>query len=169
MPIHLKQDAGKGGGGKLPPGEHDVEIVRVFTTGQDGAPLRTKTGQDRKIKVVFQEPATGLEIWYDAILEGLAIWKIARLLSHAGLHEEELAQEGITEYTHFADQKTADRILVGKRVHITVLKKRMNDGETRFEADVSGPDMGGIEANPGPESISDAGRIGAGGREDIPF
>lgn len=117
-PINLDADAGAENAERIPDGEYVGEIVRIFTTSQGGGPLRTKKG-DRKFKVVISD-GFNHECWYEAMVEGPALFKAARLLKHAGYSSDELEEAGINDYADFLDQRTAERFLLNKRVRIKV-------------------------------------------------
>ncbi len=166
MPIKLGEDAKGGPAAGMPLGEHDVTITKVMTSAKDGMPYMTKDG-DKKILVLF-ENSEGHEAMDGMQVEGKGVWKIARLLSTVGYHDEELSQEGIREYTDFLDRKTAERLLVKRTLRIRI-SERLYQGQMRTNVDVLGPDLGGTKPVTTRE-ISDADRVGIEvSREDIPF
>lgn len=125
MPINLEEDAGGARSERIPDGECDVLVTRVMCSKQGGAPFKTKGG-DRKIVVVLGDDE-GREAIFDAILQGKAVWTIARLLKLAGYSTESLAQDGIEDYLDLKDQGTAERMLIGKELRIRVTTSEPND------------------------------------------
>lgn len=162
MPINLKEDSAGGPSAGLSLGMHDVAIAKVLTL-KDGKHYKTSSGA-RKVLIIF-ESAMGDSAVDGMTVEGDAVWKLARLLSVAGLHDEELAAEGINEYTDFLDQKTAERILVGKQVRIKI-SERVYQGRSYSQVDVVGPSMGDPVQ---PREIGDIERVSGMSRDDIPF
>jgi len=164
MPIDIEGDAGGDRAERIPDGELEAEIVRIFCAGKEGGPLKTKAG-DRKIRIIFGDE-NGCEAMYEAMVEGPAKFKIARLLKHAGHSSDMLAAEGITEYTHFLDQRTAERFLKGQRVRINVT--------TRFDGDKEYADVETLPAATSTAEIAPAeqkpkAKAKAPAREDVPF
>ncbi len=162
MPINLDADAGSVKSDRIPDGKYVVDIIKVFTTSQGGGPLKTKTSGDRKIKLVMAD-SQGREVWYDAIVEGKAVFTIAALLKHAGYSSEELDEAGIGEYTDFLDQRTAERFLLKRRVRINVTTKIGNDGAAHPKVDAIPQE----DANGKPQSKPKAATVAP--RADVPF
>jgi hypothetical protein len=166
MPINLDEDAGNERAERIPDGVHVAKVVRIFTRSNEGGVLKTKN-KDRKIKVVLGD-ALGRECWYEAMVEGKAVFKIARLLKHVGYSSEALDADGIGEYTDFLDQQTAERFLLNRRVRIEVSTYTGDDGkqyaqvETLPQEDAKGkPQTGAAKAAPVRAAVQE--------QDDIPF
>lgn len=162
MPIDLDNDAGGERAPRIPDGEYVATIGKILTRGGQGGPLKTQAG-DRKVRFIFAH--MGNEAMYEAMVEGAAKWKMARLLKHAGYSSEALDEAGINEYADFVDQRTAERFLLNKPVRIKVSTrvdggKEYADVETLPQAE---PPKGAAKrAAPKPaEAVAP--------REDVPF
>lgn len=150
MPIDLDKDF-EGQSERMPLGVHVAHVARVIPSKR-----RTKAG-DRKMLVVFQDD-DGREALYNAMVEGAAIFTLARLIKYGGLKTEDLTGDGITEYSDFLDSKTSDRVLVGLCMTIVVGERQGDDGKTYSDVQIT-------DYAP----VDDASKPPVGNDDDIPF
>lgn len=105
-------------GERLPPGVHEVEIIKAVKA-------KDTKNRDRQLLVVFADD-NGREALFFAPVEGAARFKSAQLMKGLGYTTQMIEARKLAP-DHLLIQAVADELLVGNRCTIEISKKEGSD------------------------------------------